>query len=631
MTKALIHRGPDDEGVYYSPDGHATLGFRRLSIIDLNTGHQPLSNEDGSIWISFNGEIYNFQSLRDRLEKGGHKFATRTDTETIVHLYEEIGERCVAELRGMFGFAIWDERRKSLFAARDRVGKKPLFYALREGQLFFASELKSLLQCTSNLPQLNMEALDQYLAFGYIPAPLTIYRGIFKLPPGHWLRFSSEGLEIQRYWKLNFEPDMALQESKVLSDVEELLRESVRLRLASDVPLGALLSGGVDSSIIVALMAQEGGTAPKTFSIGFEESDYSELEHARKVARHLGTDHHEQIVRPDVIPLFTELTKHYDEPFADSSMIPTFLVCRHAREHVTVALSGDGGDEVFAGYPRYGYEVWLQKWLRLPGMRAAARCLSAVYPATWRGRKQLHKMKYPHGQRYAEQVSIFDSQLRGQLYQGRWGKMAGGEEFINHYYVGNFDQRTSEPLSRLQQVDSLYGWLPGDMLTKVDMASMKVSLELRSPLLDQNLMEYMSRVPARLKLRGGVSKYLLKKIGEGLVPPEVLYRPKQGFSLPLSHWFRQELRPYVDSMLLREDSRIAVLLRREVVQELVNDHIRGRWDHSGAIFSLLGLEVWLREKTSDSAQAEDWIEESFAHAGEAEEMLAGNYELRGAM
>ena len=342
MSTRICHRGPDDAGEYVSPDRIAGFGFRRLSIIDLQTGHQPLSNEDGTVWIEFNGEIYDFQHLRADLERRGHKFKTQTDTETIVHLYEEYGKGSVERLRGMFAFAIWDERRKCLFAARDRVGKKPFFYTLQNGKFVFGSELKSVLASTPR-PQLDPEALDLYLAFGYVPHPFTIYRDIYKLPPGHWLEYSRQGIEIGRYWDLNFAPEKPKSETLLLNDVERLLRESVRLRLVSDVPLGALLSGGVDSSVIVALMAQESGTPPKTFSLGFEESDYSELAHARKVAKHIGTDHHEQVVLPNAIEIMEELVHHYDEPFADSSMIPTYLVCKHARAHLTVALSGDGG------------------------------------------------------------------------------------------------------------------------------------------------------------------------------------------------------------------------------------------------------------------------------------------------
>ena len=592
MTDSIRHRGPDDSGEYISPDGVAGLGFRRLSIIDLSTGHQPLSNEDESVWIIFNGEIYDFQQIRSDLLGRGHRFKTKTDTETIVHLYEEYGTRCVEHLRGMFAFAIWDEARETLFAARDRVGKKPFFYTIHNGKLVFASELKAILSVVER-PALDAEALDLYLSFGYVPHPFTIFRGIYKLPPGHWLKYSKSGLEIERYWDLNFDPHKPKSEEVLLRDVESLLREAVRMRLVSDVPLGALLSGGVDSSLIVALMAQEGGKPPKTFSLGFEESDYSELEHARKVARHIGTEHHEQVVRPNVLELIEDLVPHYDEPFADSSMIPTYLVCKSARQHLTVALSGDGGDEVFGGYPRYRYECMIHSWFKVPGARWGARALSLVYPDGMRGSLQLKKMRSPEGRRYAEQVGFFTIDQKHHLYAPEFPRAFAAQRMMKEIYRDRAAQHAREPLGRMQYVDTLFGWLPGDMLTKVDMASMYASLEVRCPLLDQKLVEYMSRVPASFKIRRGETKYLLKRIGERLLPRDILYRPKQGFALPLSHWFRRELRPLVESRLLGPDSRLQHILRREAVMEVVHNHMDRGIDASGLIFALLSLEKWL--------------------------------------
>jgi len=600
MSAALVHRGPDDSGSYLSPEGNAGLGFRRLSIIDLTTGHQPLSNEDRAVWIVFNGEIYDFQATKKELLAAGHRFSTRTDTEVIVHLYEEFGTRCVEHLRGMFAFAIWDEKRKCLFAARDRVGKKPFFYTVRDGKLAFASELKSLLRLIP-APEIDPAALSQYLAFGYIPAPRTIYRNICKLPPAHWLRFSSSGLELQRYWNLSFAPEPAPSEEKLTGQVEELLREAVRLRLISDVPLGALLSGGVDSSIVVALMAQEGGRPPKTFSVGFEESEYSELDYARKVAKHLGTEHHEQIVRPDVVELLNELVLHYDEPFADSSMIPTYLVCKHAREHITVALSGDGGDEVFGGYPRYLYETWIDRYLRVPGSRGLAQALSAFWPDTWRGYRQLGKMKYADGARYAEQMSFFDSHWRRALHGDSGLENDGAQAYVREHFLLREERANWESLSQLQYLDTVVGYLPGDILTKVDMASMRVSLEVRSPLLDHRLVEFMARVPAHYKIRGRCTKYLLKKIGEKLVPPEVLHRPKRGFAIPLEHWFRKEVNGYLREMLLGAESRVAALFRRQTIELLIHDHMVRGIDNSPMLFSLLCLEIWLRKALHRSA------------------------------
>ena len=595
MMAAIIHRGPDDSGHYISPDGKAALGFRRLSIIDLSTGHQPLSNEDRKVWIVFNGEIYDFQVTRTHLLEVGHRFSTKTDTEVIVHLYEEYGPQCVQHLRGMFGFGIWDERTSSFFAARDRVGKKPFFYSVEGKSLLFGSELKAILSQLHHAPQIDRASLDHYLAFGYIPAPRTIYQNIWKLPPGHWLRFSRDGVEIQRYWNLSFQPE-PIKHEELEAQVERLLREAVRLRLMSDVPLGALLSGGVDSSIVVALMAQEGGRPPKTFSVGFEVSEFNELEHARKVAKRVGSEHHEQIVRADIVELLNELVNHFDEPFADSSMIPTYLVCRHAREHITVALSGDGGDEVFGGYPRYLYDKWIGHLLRIPYSGHIAAVLSTIWRDSWRGKQQLSKMQYADGARYAEQMSFFDSETRALLYHGDGRDHLATQAFIRGNYLPNGERTRWDPLSLLQYLDTVVGYLPGDILTKVDITSMRVSLEVRSPFLDQKLIEFMSRVPAHYKVRGLQTKYLLKKIGERLLPRDVLYRPKKGFALPLARWFRNELMGYTQSMLLAADSRVSGLFRREAITRLVHDHTVRGLDCTQRLFCLLCLEIWLRQK-----------------------------------
>jgi asparagine synthase (glutamine-hydrolysing) len=598
MTDAIAHRGPDDQGHYFSGDRAVALGHRRLSIIDLSEkGHQPMSIGSGRYWIVFNGEIYDFQETRDKLMREGYRFATETDTEVVLYLYEKYDINCVDYLRGMFALAIWDDDKKTFFAARDRLGKKPFFYTICDGQLVFASELKSITAQLADKFEIDPKALDQYLAFGYIPAPLTIYRGVFKLPPGHRMQLSAQGIKIDRYWDLNFDVQPATNEAALTDQVEKILRDSVRLRLVSDVPLGALLSGGVDSSVVVALMAQEGGRPPKTFSIGFEEDEYSELTHARKVAKHVGAEHHEQILRPDVIELLTGLVEQFDEPFADSSMIPTYLVSKHARQHITVALSGDGGDEVFGGYPRYLYETLTNKMLRVPGARVAAEAASAVWPDHWRGKVALSKMKYPEGRRYAEQMSFFDSDARKLMHRpsATPEQTSGASEFIQSHFLPDQTTRNWTPLGRLQYLDTIVGYLPGDILTKVDIASMRVSLEMRSPLLDHRLAEFMSHVPAHYKIRGRVTKYLLKKIGERLLPTAVLYRPKRGFSLPLPAWFRGDLRGYVESMLRAPDAKIYGLINKEAVTSILDDHIRRGLDRTQMIFSLLCLEIWLRK------------------------------------
>ncbi len=591
MAASIQHRGPDDDGFYVSPDRTAGLGFRRLSIIDLHTGHQPISNETGDIWIVFNGEVYNFHALRDELTAAGHSFRTQTDTEAIVHLYEQYGEGCVEKLRGMFAFAIWDEPRRRLFLARDRVGKKPVFYAFDRGRLLFASEMKALLTQLERAPQIDPEAVDLYLAFGNVPPPRTIYQDVHRLQPGHWLRYDASGLEVRRYWDLDFTPHAMPSEPELLRQIEDLLRESVRLRLISDVPLGALLSGGVDSSSVVALMAHESGRPPKTFSVGFEEDDFSELAHARRVAKHLGTEHYEQIVHPNIEQLMYELVEHFDEPFGDSSIIPTFLVCQHARQHITVALSGDGGDETFAGYPRYLYERWVGRAASIPGVSALASSVSLLWPAQWRGKRQMRKMRWGSGLRYAEAVSVVDTEMRHELWgNGRAPQTA--REFIRRHY----SPRGMDSVSHAQYADSLVNYLPGDILPKVDIASMKVSLEVRSPLLDHQLMEFMAHVPIGLKMRGANPKYLLKKIAERYVPPEVLYRPKQGFTLPLRWWFSESLRPFMESLLVGKESRVAAILRGDVVERLIHEHVTRGVQHTDALYALLALEIWLRRR-----------------------------------
>lgn len=598
MMDSISHRGPDSQGHYISSDGATALGHLRLAIIDLSEkGHQPMTTGDeGRYWIVFNGEIYNFQESKASLENAGYKFASGSDTEVILHLYDKYGADCVHHMRGMFAFALWDDHRKEFFAARDRLGKKPFYYAQRDGKLYFASELKALVERLDGKLEIDPAAIDLFLTFGYIPAPFSIYHDVWKLPPAHRLTMSKDGLKIDRYWTLDYTEQPHPDEAKLTDQVEDLLRESVRLRLMSDVPLGALLSGGVDSSVVVALMAQEGGRPPKTFSVGFEESEYSELTHARTVAKHIGTEHYEQVLRPDVLELLNELVEHFDEPFADSSMIPTYLVSKHARQHITVALSGDGGDEIFGGYPRYLYETVTNTAMKVPGARLGASLASSLWADHWRGKLALRKMKHPEGRRYAERMAFFDSDVRGAFYQDQsapWTHTA--DDFMLSHFMPDDVSAKWSPLARLQFLDTVVGYLPGDILTKVDIASMKVSLEMRSPLLDHKLAEFMAGVPAHYKIRGRVTKYLLKKIGERLVPAEILYRPKRGFSLPLPEWFRKDLRSYAESLLLSPEARLNRYLKPEKVRELLHDHIERGLDRSQMIFALLCLEMWLQQ------------------------------------
>src|SRR5882724_6868642 len=512
MCRVISHRGPDDQGVLVE-DGVA-LGMRRLSIIDLAGGHQPMSGEDGSVSVVFNGEIYNYRELQTELESCGHSFQTSSDTEAIVHAYEEYGHACVNRLRGMFAFAVWDRRSRSLFIARDRVGKKPLYYTVTAQQtLVFGSELKSLLQHPEVGRELRLEALDAYFTLGYVPVPLTIFGDVHKLPPGHHLVFENGQVKIEQYWDFNFETDGSLQEQDCVSELRRLLDESVKLRLVADVPLGAFLSGGIDSSTIVGLMAGHMSRPVKTFSIGFHEDSYNELKYARLTAEKFGTDHHEFFVTPDICEIVDELVWHFDEPFADSSAIPTYMVSKLARDHVTVVLSGDGGDELFGGYTRYVVERKRGGFERLPRSirEGVMRPLSHRLPhATW-GRNYLHNVSLDPISRYLDSISVFTSLNRKSLYTSDFQAKLGSGDYAGRLFrnlTGNV--KTGEPLDRLLYIDSKT-YLPGDILTKVDRMSMAVFLEARAPLLDHKLLDFVTHIPASLKLAGLETKHLLKR------------------------------------------------------------------------------------------------------------------------
>jgi asparagine synthase (glutamine-hydrolysing) len=596
MCQIIKHRGPDDQGTYLK-DGVA-LGMRRLSIIDLVGGHQPISGEDGSVTIVFNGEIYNFLELKPKLQALGHTFKTDSDTEAIVHAYEEFGSRCVDHLRGMFAFAIWDAKARTLFVARDRVGKKPLYYTTTpEGIFVFGSELKSLLAHPDVQRELNPKALDAYLTLGYVPDPLSIFRNINKLPPGFYLTFSDDGVKVNRYWDFRFEPVAVRSESDYLAELRELLDESVRLRLISDVPLGAFLSGGIDSSTVVALMARHMGQPVKTFSIGFHEDSYNELKYARLTAEKFNTDHHEFFVTPDICSIVDELVWHFDEPFADSSAIPTYMVSKLARDHVTVVLSGDGGDELFAGYTRYVVDRKRQGFARLPKplRENLMRPLSEALPhATW-GRNYLHNVSLDPISRYLDSISVFTSLNRNSLYTSDFKSNLGSSAYVRTLFHDLVNQvQTGESLDQLLYLDSKT-YLPGDILTKVDRMSMAVSLEARAPLLDHKLIEFVTNVPASLKLSGLETKYLLKKAVRDLVPAEILNRPKQGFGVPIQEWINQQLRSRVRETLTEPRTRQRGYLNSQYVDVLLDEHERGRRDHSMGLWSLFMLELWHRQ------------------------------------
>jgi asparagine synthase (glutamine-hydrolysing) len=598
MLTVITHRGPDDEGTLVA-DG-AAIGMRRLSIIDLAGGHQPISNEDGTLSIVFNGEIYNFKELHAELESRGHTFRTHSDTEAIVHAYEEYGAACVEHLRGMFAFAIWDAHARTLFLARDRVGKKPLYYALTaRDTLVFGSELKSLLEHPEVEREIDPRALDAYLTFGYVPDPLCILKGVNKLPPGHHLTFAGGRVALKQYWDFQFEADGDAQRRRAddyLEELRALLDESVRIRMIADVPLGAFLSGGIDSSAVVGLMARNSDRPVKTFSIGFNEDSYDELKYARVAARHFNTEHHEFVVTPDIVQIVDELAWHFDEPFADPSALPTYMVSKLAREHVTVALSGDGGDELFAGYTRYLVEQRRAPFERVPRVvrRGLMRPLSERLPHGAWGRNYLHNVSLDAADRFLDSVSVFTRLTRGALYTDAFRAQLVNEDGAGASFRALASRvRTGEPLDALLYLDSKT-YLPGDILTKVDRMSMAVSLEARAPLLDHKLIEFVARIPAALKLKSGETKHIFKRAIADFVPAEILHRPKQGFGVPVQQWINEQLREQMRDTLTDSRARSRGYAEPRYVAQLLNEHERGRRDHAAPLWALFMLELWHR-------------------------------------
>ncbi len=613
MTEVLRHRGPNDQGTYrteyslrppYEPLPGVALGFRRLSIIDLSTGHQPMANEDDSIWVVFNGEIYNFATLRRRLEGAGHKFRTQSDTETIVHLYEDEGVRCFEHLNGMFAIAIWDRRQRRLVLGRDRLGKKPLVYRREPGRLMFASELKSLLEVPGVPREIDPSALDEYLTYQYVPHPRTIFRGIRKLPPGHFAVWQDGEWEERPYWQPDFNAERPITETAAIEQIRELLTSAVQLRMRSDVPLGAFLSGGIDSSLIVALMQQQSERPIQTFTIGFPVKEYDETRYARRVAAHVGTEHHEMQVTPDAAEILPQLVWNYDEPFADSSAIPTWYLSQMTRQHVTVSLSGDGGDELFAGYTRYK-ALWISTlldrsgplrtvlaskfWLRLPG---GSRQRSLVR----RIKRFSENLHIAPPRRYLDWLVIFNEARRAALYTDEFvAQLPDADPFD---FLDAAWQRAGkrDPISAASLSD-LVTYLPGDLMTKVDIASMAHSLEVRAPFLDVRVVEFAAALPAALKFRWGQGKYLLRRAFGDLLPREIWNRRKMGFGVPLDHWFRNELRDLTRDTLLAPEARCLRFFRREAIEQLFREHIEHRFDHAPRLWSLAFLELWLRRWT----------------------------------
>ncbi len=616
MTDALVHRGPDDRGIFFSenqrestrtlqgPPAGVGLGFRRLSIIDLAGGHQPLSNEDGSIQIVFNGEIYNYRELRRRLEGAGHQFLTDSDTETIVHLYEDLGIDCFAHLNGMFAIAIWDSNLSQLVLARDRMGKKPLYYSRQDGRLVFASELKSLM-CVPDIPRtIDPGSLDLYFTYQYVPHPWSIYSGIHKLSPGEVGVYRNEQWQTQSFWKIDWQKEEAKTPSQAIEEVRELLTDAVRLRLRSDVPLGAFLSGGIDSSLIVALAQKQLDQPVKTFSIGFSESDFDETHYAQMVADHLGTEHCRFEVTADALSILDRLVYQYDEPFSDSSAVPTWYLCEQTRQKVTVALSGDGGDELFAGYDRYRALQWSEdvqsmlpvKWLLksrwIQNMGGSSRRRSF----TRRLQRFAETLGEAPARRYMRWMQIFSEANRQEMYREDFiERLPNRDPFV--FLEQAWNRSGSRDLITKASTTDLQTYLPCDLMTKVDIASMAHSLEARQPFLDYRLIEFAASLPVALKYRWRRGKRLLEDAFGDLIPKQIWRRPKMGFGIPLGPWFRGPLRSRTEELLLGTDARCHTYLRPEYLKSLLTNHTEGKSNEGYRLWNLLVLELWLRRWT----------------------------------
>jgi asparagine synthase (glutamine-hydrolysing) len=601
MCRAMLHRGPDDEGIYAAGSGpFAGLGHRRLSIIDLSAhGHQPMANEDGSLKLVCNGEIYNYRSLREDLEARGHRFNSNSDNEVILHLYEEYGEELVTFLRGMFAFALYDEKSRKLVLARDRIGKKPLLYYSDDRHFCFASEFNALLSSGLIPREIDRRAIDHYLTFGYIPAPLTAYRNVRKLPPAHMLTVQGDHRALKKYWELDYTAKIRISEEDAAAEVLRMLKEAVGIRLCSDVALGAFLSGGIDSSAVVALMARVSGAQVKTFTIGFEEQDYSELTYARNIARMYATDHHEFIVKPDAIEVLPELVERYGEPYADSSCIPSYYVAKETKQFVTVALNGDGGDESFAGYERYQAMCIAENYRRFPAwVRGVVDGAGHILPDSINPRNRIRKVKrflnainLPAARRYLKWVSIFDDEAKKQLLSDDFDR-ARAEGDPASLMAGYMDREQADnTVDRLLMTD-VSSYLPGDLLVKMDIASMARSLECRSPFLDHKLMEFCASLPAHYKLKGGTKKYILRKAITGLVPRENVERSKMGFGVPVGKWFRTRLQGYLRDIVLSPEALKRGYFKADAVASMVELHSCGKRDYSFQLWSLLMLELW---------------------------------------
>ena len=603
MNACIVHRGPDEDGFFVKDS--VALAMRRLSIIDLAGGQQPMYNEDRTKAIVFNGEIYNFQELREDLDRRGHKFYTHSDTEIIVHLYDEFGADCVNYLRGMFAFAIWDETDKSLFMARDRVGKKPVLYSHQpNGDLIFGSEFSALLAHPAITREVDYEAIDGYMSYLCVPAPQTAFKKIRKLEPAHWLRWKDGKIETKRYWQPDFSKKIRISETEAIEETTRILRESTKLRMISEVPLGAFLSGGVDSSVIVALMAQESSQPVKTFSIGFEEQDYSELKYAKRVAEHIGAEYNEFVVKPNALEILPLLVEHYGEPYADSSAIPTYYVAKETRQFVTVALNGDGGDESFAGYERHAAMRVAEKYHRLPKIlrqNLLEKPISLIPTSEIKKSSRVRDVKrflqaanLEKNERYFRWVSTFNRDAKNELYTDEFKetvKAQNPSSFLDEWFA---KANGSGILDATLLTDQMT-YLPNDLLVKVDIATMANSLEARSPFLDHKVIEFAASLPESLKMQRFETKSLLKKVAAKLVPREVVYRRKMGFGVPIGNWFRGEMKGFVRDILLSEKSLKRGIVKPETVEKYVREHTNAERDHASQIWSLLMLELWFQK------------------------------------
>jgi len=604
MNEKIKHRGPDDGGVYISSDKKVGLGHRRLSIIDLSPlGHQPM-NYLNRYWIVFNGEIYNFQEKREMLRKEGYFFKSKTDTEVIMALYDKYGKECLEHFRGMFSFAIYDEKEKTIFCARDRVGKKPFKYYLDNNVFIFASELKAILTQKEYKKEPDYIAIHHYLTLQYCPAPLTGFKDLKKLEPAHYLfiDLKTRKIEKERYWKLDYSQKLDLSEDEWKKRIMEKLEECVKLRMISDVPLGAFLSGGIDSSAVVGLMSKLSDKPVKTFSIGFKEEKFNELPYARMIAKKFKTDHHEFIVKPNAIEILPMLVRQYEEPFADSSALPTYYVSKLTRNFVTVALNGDGGDENFAGYPWYSihkFASWYDRFsffhekLALPASKFLYKNIKNDFlEKVYRFSRTLSS---GYERRYLNYICYFTKQMKNQLYTEDFKKIVWQENTENLIAQRFFESGTKDKVDQALYVD-FSTYLPDDLLAKVDIATMIVALEGRSPFLDQEMLELSAQIPSNLKLKGiDNKKYILKKALEGFIPDEILYRKKMGFRVPIQKWFKEELKEYSKKILLSDKSLKRNLFRKEYVKNILDEHCETRVDYSKHIWALLMLELWFRE------------------------------------